>query len=136
MATSLLLTLDTAVVKAQVSLGTVGGTISTADSDSGSTIILQITNPFGRKVELVSCVGERASGWLGRGRERFVVPINGLPHRFDEDGDHCLAWVETSYLPPLDGLTHLYVRDSQGEEWGVDNPGRLAEIRDILIHRR
>lgn len=136
MATSISLTLGTAVVKSRALLGTVGGTISTAESDGGNAFIVLISNPFGPKVEIASCIGERSTGWLGRGRERFTIPLNGLPHRFSEDGDRCLAWVETTYLPALDGLLQLYVRDSNGEEWPLENTRRLLEIRDLLIHRR
>src|SRR5215472_15665670 len=49
MATSLLLTVEASVVKARVSLGKVGGTISTADSEAGNALMLVITNPFGPK---------------------------------------------------------------------------------------
>lgn len=136
MATTLSLTLDSAVVKPRVLLGTVGGTISTAESDAGNAFILLITNPFGPDVEIASCIGERSRGRLRRGRERFTIPLNGLPHRFSEDGDRCLAWVETTYLPALDGLLQLYVCDSGGREWPVENTRRLIEIRDLLTHRR
>lgn len=136
MATSLMLTLDTAVVKAKVSLGRVGGTISTADSDSGNALILLITNPFGPKVEITSCIGERSIGWLGRTRQRFIIPMNGLPYSFGEDGERCLAWTETTYLPSFDGVTQIYVRDSQGDEWPVENPETLLQIRYRLARRR
>ena len=136
MATSLLLTLDSTVVKTQVSLGTVGGTISTTDSESGNALIVLITNPFGPKVEIASCIGERSTGWLGRGRERFAIPMNGLPYRFGEDGECCMAWLETSYLPSLEGIVQFYVRDSEGGEWPLDNPETLLQIRDRLLRRR
>jgi len=136
MATTLSLTLDSAVVKPRVLLGTVGGTISTAESDAGNALMLLITNPFGPDVEIASCVGERSRGWLSRGRERFTIPLNGLPHRFPEDGDRCLAWLETTYLPALDGLVQLHVCDSNGREWPVENTHRLLEIRDLLTNRR
>lgn len=134
--TTLSLTLESAVVKSRVLLGTVGGTISTAESDSGNALILLVTNPFGPEVEIASCIGERSRGWLGRSRERFTIPLNGLPHRFPEDGDRCLAWLETTYLPDLDGLVHLWVCDTNGREWPVENTHRLIEIRDLLTHRR
>ena len=136
MAPTLSLTLASAVIKSRALLGTVGGTISTAESDAGNALILLITNPFGPKVEITACIGERSTGWLGRGRERFAIPMNGLPHQFSEDGDRCLAWVETTNLPALDGLLQLYIRDSNGEEWPLENTSRLIEIRDLLIHRR
>jgi hypothetical protein len=136
MATTLSLTSGTAVVKPRILLGTVGGAISTAESDTGNALMLLITNPLGPKVEIVSCIGERSTGWLGRGRQRFTISMNGLPRRFSEDGGRCLAWVETTCLPALDGLIQLYVRDSNGEEWPLENPHRLLEIRDLLNHRR
>ena len=128
MATSLLLTLDAAVVKAQVSLGKVGGTISTADSESGNALMLVATNPFGPKVEITSCVGERTTGFLGRGRQRFVIPMNGLPYQFGEDGERCLAWASTRYLPSFEGLIQLYLRASDGNEWPVENTDTLLQI--------
>lgn len=131
-----LLVLDTAVVKVEVSLGTVGGTVSTQDSPSGNALILVITNPFGPKVELRSCFGERSTGWRGRGRERFPVPIHGLPYQFGPDGERCLAWMETTYLPSLAGLVQLYLRDSNGDEWPLENPDRLLQIRDYLTQPR
>jgi len=136
MATSLLLTLDTAVVKAQVSLGIVAGTISTADSESGNALMLVITNPFGPKVEITACIGERSTGLLGRGRQRFVIPMNGLPYQFGEDGERCLAWADIRYLPSLDGLTQLYVKDSNGNEHPVENTDTLLLIRQRLAAAR
>ncbi len=136
MSTLSLFPLDTAVVKAQVSLGTVGGTISVTDSDSGNALILLITNPFGPKVEITSCIGERSTGWLGRGRERFLIDMHGFPYRFGEDGDCCLAWAETTYLPRLDGLIQLYLRDSDGNEWPLETTDALLRIRDRLSRRR
>ena len=133
---TLLLTLDTAVVKTQVSLGRVGGTISTTDSESGNALILLITNPHGPKVEITSCIGERSTGWLSRTKERFYIPMNGLPYRFGEDGACCMAWIETLYLPPLEGLTQLYLRDSNGDEWPLENTAALLQIRDRLLRRR
>lgn len=128
MATSLLLTVDAAVVKARVSLGKVGGTISTADSESGNALMLVITNPLGPKVEITSCVGERSTGFLGRGRQRFVIPMHGLPYQFGEDGERCIAWANTLYLPSFDGLIQLYLVDSEGNEWPVENTDTLHEI--------
>ena len=136
MATSLLLTLDAAVVKARVSLGTVGGTISTAHSESGNALILLITNPFGPKVEITSCVGERPAGWLGHARQRFTIPMHGLPHCFPEDGERCMAWTQTTYLPSLAGLTQLYVVDNNGDEWPLENTDTLLQIRDRLTRSR
>lgn len=136
--TSLLgLTLDApAIVKAQVSLGRVAGTISTADSESGNALILLITNPGGSNVEITSCVGERVTGRHGRSRERFFVPMHGLPYCFGDDGDCCMAWTETLYLPPIDGLTQLYLRGRDGSEWPVENTYTLLQIRDRLLSRR
>lgn len=128
MATGLLLTLDATVVKAQVSLGKVGGTISTADSETGNALMLVITNPFGPKVEINSCVGERSTGFLGRSRQRFVIPMHGLPYQFGEDGERCIAWANTRYLPSFDGLIQLYLVDSEGNEWPVENTDTLHEI--------
>jgi hypothetical protein len=136
MATGLLLTLDSAVVKAQVSLGKVGGTISTADSESGNALILVVTNPFGPKVEINSCIGERATGFLGRGRQRFTIPMHGLPYQFGEDGQRCLAWANTRYLPSFDGLIQIYLRDSHGSEWPVENTDTLRQIRHRLAANR
>ncbi len=130
------LTVDAPVVRAQISLGRVGGTISTADSESGNALILLVTNPIGAKVEITGCVGERVTGWRGRNRERFVIPMNGFPYRFGEDGECCLAWMETQYLPPLEGLVQVYVRDSEGGEWPIQNAGTLLQIRDRLARRR
>jgi hypothetical protein len=135
MASTLLLTLDSAVVKAQVSLGNVGGTISVADSDSGNALILVITNPFGPKVEITSCVGERATGLLRRGRQRFPIPVNGLPYRFGEDGERCLAWADIRYLPSFAGLRQIYVRDNKGVEWPLENTETLFLIRQRLAAR-
>ena len=135
MATTLNLTLDAAVVKARVSLGLVAGTIATDDWESGNALILLITNPFGPSVELTSCLGERCTGWRGRVRQRFFIPMNGFPHRFGEDGDSCMAWAETRYLPSLEGLVQLYVRDSNGNEHPLENPEMLLEIRDRLLQR-
>ena len=128
MATSILLTLDTAVVKAHVSLGTVAGTISTADSESGNALMLVVTNPFGAKVEIASCVGERSTGFLSRSRQRFVIPMHGLPYQFGEDGERCLAWANTCYLPSFEGVTQLYVRDSEGNDWPIENTETLHQI--------
>jgi hypothetical protein len=128
MATSLLLTVEASVVKARVSLGKVGGTISTVDSEAGNALMLVITNPFGPKVEITSCVGERSTGFLGRGRQRFVIPMHGLPYQFGEDGERCLAWANTRYLPSFDGLIQLYLIDSAGNEWPVENTDTLHEI--------
>jgi len=128
MATSLLLTVEASVVKARVSLGKVGGTISTADSEAGSALMLVITNPFGPKVEITSCVGERSTGFLGRGRQRFVIPMHGLPYQFGEDGERCLAWANTRYLPSFDGLIQLYLIDSEGNDWPVENTDTLHKI--------
>ena len=132
MAAPLLLTLDSAVVKAQVSLGQVGGIVSTADSNSGNALMLLITNPFGPKVEITSCIGERATGWLGRGRQRFVIPLDGLPYQFGEDGDRCLAWANTRCLPSLQGLVHVYLRDTNGNEWPVEDLEPFHRIRQRL----
>jgi hypothetical protein len=132
MAAPLLLTLDSTVVKAQVSLGQVGGIVSTSDSSSGNALMILITNPFGPKVEIASCIGERATGWLGRGRQRFVIPLNGLPYRFGEDGDRCLAWANTRYLPSLDGLVQVYLRDSNGNDWPVGDLEAFLRIRQRL----
>ena len=128
MATSLQLTLDAAVVKAQVSLGKVAGTISTTDSESGNALMLVITNPFGPKVGLTACIGERTTGFLGRGRQRFVIPMHGLPYQFGEDGERCLAWANIRYLPSFDGVTQLYVQDTSGGEYPVENPDTLLQI--------
>lgn len=135
MATTLQLTLKSSVVKPRVSLGRVAGTIVTDDWESGNALILLVTNPFGPTVELASCIGERSTGWRGRTRERFFIPMNGFPHRFGEDGDSCMAWAETRYLPSLEGLTRLYVRDSNGDEHPLENPEMLLEIRDRLLRR-
>jgi hypothetical protein len=132
MATSLLLTVDASVVKARVSLGKVGGTISTADSESGNALMLVITNPLGPKVEITSCVGERSTGFLGRGRQRFIIPMHGLPYQFGEDGERCLAWANTRYLPSFDELIQLYLVDGVGSEWPVENSDTLHEIRRRL----
>jgi len=133
MATTLQLTLNSAVVKPRVSLGRVAGTIATDDWESGNALILLVTNPLGPNVELTSCIGERFTGWRGRGRQRFFIPMNGFPHRFGEDGDSCMAWAETRYLPSLEGLAQLYVRDSNGDEHPVENPEMLLQIRDRLL---
>jgi len=135
--TSLLgLTLDAPVVKAQVSMGTIGGTISTADSESGNALILLITNPIGPKVEITSCVGERLTGWRSRSKERFLIPLHGLPYHFGEDGDCCLAWTQTLYLPSLEGLVRIVMRDSEGGEWPIEDTDTLLQIRDRLLRRR
>ena len=127
MATSLL-TLDEAVVKAQVSLGKVGGTISTADSDNGNALMLVITNPFGPKVEITSCMAERSAGFLGRARERFPIPMNGLPYAFREDGERCLAWADIRYLPSLQGIVQLYLRGTNGHNFPIENTDTLLRI--------
>ena len=131
-----LFVLDTAVIKARVSLGTVGGTISTEDSETGDTLMVVITNPHGPPVEITSCVGERSNGWLGRGRERFRIPMHGLPFCFEEDGDTCLAWTKVTALPSLDGLVQLYVQDTHGDEWPLENTETLLQIRDRLRRPR
>lgn len=136
MLTTSLLVLDTAVVKVQISLGTVGGTVSTTDSETGNALMLVVTNPFGPKIEITACVGERAKGWLGRGRERFLIPMHGTPHRFEHEGEECLVWTEISSLPSLEGLVQMYVRDSNGHEWPLQNPEMLFEIRDRLKRQR
>ena len=124
-----------AAVKPRVSLGRVAGTIATDDWESANALILVVTNPIGPNVELIACIGERFTGWRGRVHQRFVIPMNGFPHRFGEDGDSCMAWAETRYLPPLDGLVQLYVRDSNGGEHPLDNPDKLLQIRDHLLER-
>jgi hypothetical protein len=135
MATTLQLSLRAAAVKPRVSLGRVAGTIATDDWESGNALILVVTNPRGPNVELTSCIGERLTGWRGRHRERFSIPMNGFPHRFGEDGDSCMAWAEIRYLPELEGLAHLYVRDSNGDEHPVENPEMVLQIRDHLLQR-
>ena len=135
MASTLLLTLDAAVVKPRVSLGRVAGTVATVDWESGNALILLITNPFGPSVEVTSCIGERFMGWRGRARQRFFIPMNGFPHRFREDGDTCMGWAETRYLPRLEGLVQMYVRDSNGNEHPLENPDTLLQIRDHLLSR-
>jgi len=136
MASGLSLTLDAAVVKPRISLGRVAGTIATVDWESGNALVLLVTNPFGPDIEITSCIGERSTGWRSRARQRFFIPMNGLPHRFGDDGDSCMAWAETRYLPSLEGLVQLYVCDSNGGEWPVENTGTLLEIRDHLLRRR
>lgn len=127
--------LDTAIVKVRVSLGTVGATVSTDDSESGNALMLIITNPNGPRVEVTSCFAERATGWLGRNRVRFALPLHGIPFQFGEDGDECLAWTEITSLTSLKDVVQLYVRDSHGAEWPVENIETWFDIRDRLSRR-
>jgi hypothetical protein len=113
-------------------LGTVGETLRLEDSENGNALILMVTNPSGPKVRITGCFGERKTGWLGRRRERFSIPVHGLPHDFARDGSRCLAWAETADLPPMAGLVRLYVEDSNAGEWPVEDEQRLMLIVDRL----
>lgn len=124
-----------AAVHVQAVLGTVGGTVSVEDSEFGNTLILLITNPFGPKVRITGCFGERKVGWRGRRRERFHIPVHGMPHDFAIDDNGCMAWIEVSGLPPMDGVTGIYVVDSEGSDWPVEDEQRLALIVDRLTRR-
>jgi len=131
-----ILHLDQPAVRVEVSQGKVGGTISTADSAGGNALMLLITNPWGPKVELAACFGERRTGWRGRRRQRFRLPMHGIPHCFGRDGDRCIAWAEAASLPSLNGLTQIYVRDTSGNEWPVENVDTLLRIAEHLNRPR
>ena len=124
--------LDSAAVKVRAVLGTVGGTLCLEDSESGTSLILRVTNPSGTRVRLIGCFGERKTGWLGRRRKRFSIAMHGFPHDFAKDGSQCLAWTEAAELPPMAGLVRLYVEDSDGAEWPVEEEQRLMLIVDRL----
>jgi hypothetical protein len=124
--------LDSAAVKVQAVLGTVGGTLRLEDSENGTSLILMVTNPWGPRVRITGCFGERKTGWLGRRRKRFSIAMHGLPHDFAKDGNRCLAWAETADLPPMAGLLRLYVEDSGAAEWPVEDEQRLMLIVDRL----
>lgn len=119
-------------VKVRAVLGAVGGTLCLEDSENGTALILLVTNPSGRRVRIRDCFGERKCGWLGRRRERFAIPMHGLPHDFAADGSQCLAWAEAASLPPMEGLLRLYVEDSNGAHWPVEDHQHLMLIVDRL----
>ena len=124
--------LDRDAVKVRAVLGTVGGTLCLEDSENGTSLILLVTNPSGLRVRITGCFGERKTGWLGRRRERFSIAMHGLPHDFARDGSRCVAWTEAAELPPMAGLRRLYVEDSDGTEWPVEDEQRLMVIVDRL----
>jgi hypothetical protein len=133
---SLFQSINRAAVHVQAVLGVVGGTVSVEDSENGTTLILLITNPSGPRVRITGCIGERKSGWRGRRRERFRIPMHGIPHDFAQDEDGCMAWIETAALPPMDGVSGLFAVDSEGNHWPVDDEEHLALIVDRLTRRR
>ncbi|MGP8245534.1 MAG: hypothetical protein ACLQVN_13565 [Bryobacteraceae bacterium] len=124
--------LGNAAVQVRAVLGTVGETLCLDDSEHGTSLILLVTNPSGRRVRITGCYGERKTGWRGRRRERFSIAMHGLPHDFAVDGNRCLAWTETAALPNMAGLARLYVEDSDGAEWPVEDEQRLKLIVDRL----
>jgi hypothetical protein len=119
-------------VNVRAVLGAVGGTLCLEDSETGTALILLVTNPSGRRVRITDCFGERKRGWLGRRRERFLIPMHGLPHDFATDGSQCVAWTEAASLPPMAGLLRLYVEDSTKTQWPVEDHQRLMLIVDRL----
>jgi hypothetical protein len=129
---SISLRLDGTVVKVQVVLGCMGGTVSLEDSENGTTLILLVTNPSGPSVRITGCFGKRKKGWRARRRERFSIEMHGLPHDFAIDGNRALAWLDVAALPSMQGLTKLYVEDSSGGEWPVEDQEHLMLIVDRL----
>ena len=123
---------SSAAVRVRAVLGAVGETLCLEDTENGTALILLVTNPSGQRVRITDCFGERKCGWLGRRRERFSIPMHGLPHDFAKDGSQCLAWAETASLPPMAGVVRLYVVDSSGVEWPVEDEQHLMLIVDRL----